>query len=489
MKVFVDPIYTNSPANCATTAKIKKLVMHVLNTTTDVFFYWLIPHDLTDEQKTYFPNDPRVVLYPYSFYSDRMREYLRLFQDYENYVGFQGLLWDIDIVITNRTMLVPQIQMMMNKPMRSNQWSKKVFLIENFPIMKFKHNVGLSEPDAQSRMTILGLRSADMSIVSSFWEKAEILKEARDTYSPAFVRDLSKHLIEGSQIYVDNFSLKTPEQLQPMLSGGREFTMAYIGRLTNSKNPEEALAVMTKQWLFRKGQKKLRILVSTQSQGSNRVDVPSHVDLHYANRDQFWHLVKEEIDVYCFLSKAEGYSMSLIEPLILGCPAIVSREDWSLPTLGPDYPFYVSGELETYALLKKFYDDYEGQYKIFSAWLTGPFKEILEARNKVYIPFVFESMIQKWWGDFHVHGEKHTAIERNSITKLLIEEGGDEFVIQDAISSLDRKGVTSGLSRKFTDAKNKILLSFGTDWNYFRLGLMYLGYRDASVKVGHMRRI
>src|SRR5690606_33213726 len=73
---------------------------------------------------------------------------------------------------------------------------------------------------------------------------------------------------------------------------------------------------------------------------------------------------------------------SMMEPLMMGTPAIVAREKWSLGQLGPDYPFYVNSEMEAYTLLKLFFEDYAGMYARFSAWFNDWFRPTYKRRFK-----------------------------------------------------------------------------------------------------------
>jgi hypothetical protein len=495
MKILLDPVYTNDPGHCASNVKMYKIASHLLEKRKDVFFYWLVPSWATEEEKAWYPKDERIKYIDYPYNKDRLREFMRVDRLYDQLISFQGDLWDVDLFVTNRASLVPLIKGIANKPSRvALNWSKRVVLIEDMPLMDFKLTVPLSNPKAQTSQTLVGYLNADTTIISAFWEKAVILSEAKRYLSPSSVKYIEKTMIESSAVYVEETSLKTKDSILRMLSGEREFTIGFVGRMAVSNKPEEIFDIMEKHWIFRAGSpKKIRCMISTQSANTGKVQVPKFVELHRPAREGFWELVRNEMDVFVFMSPEEDYSMSLMEPLILGCPAVVIRNRWSEPTLGKEYPFFANNAKEAYAIVRAFYEDYATQYKKFVEWSKKVLTPLLQERNKVYTPFLLEKDVEAWYDDYTEYVSGPHSLGTNEIVNLLYdyaEQHGRELVIPEAIKALDKQGLLYHLAEKLSmKFRERTRLTFATDWNLFRLGLKLKGYDDVSVAVGHMRAV
>ena len=139
LKFLVDCVVTSSPSKCSSTVIFKTAVERLLAERNDVFFYWLIPSWLSEDDKEFYPKDPRVKYLPTDQSKDRVREYLTLPRPLYEAVTFYGPCWDFDILLTMRTGLVPQLRLLMNSP-RTHQkwWAKEVWLIDVMPLLKFK---------------------------------------------------------------------------------------------------------------------------------------------------------------------------------------------------------------------------------------------------------------------------------------------------------------------------------------------------------------
>lgn len=502
MKVLLDPVMTNDPGHCASTVKMLKLVKHVLAQRSDVFFYWLVPAEGSafDKGMDWYIQHPNVRYVPYPYNRDRQREYLRLDRVYEDYVSFYGTLWDFDVLVTNRTSLVPLLKLMMTKRGRTKlAWSKQVFLIEDMPIMSFKKKLGtFTHEEVQDLATLQGYLAADQTVISAFWEKDLILRTAREHLLPAKVRALGKSIIESSAILLEKVGLKTKAAIEPMLKGERPFTCAYIGRMVASSRPNEIFELMQKNWILHAGRKQLRFLASTQSQVSTgdgagavkragRIMIPDFVEVKSLPREGFWDLCRNEIDVYLFMSKEEDYSMSLMEPLTLGTPAILIRDDWSEGTVGKDYPFFVDNFPEAYGLLRAFYDDYPAMYKRFVEWSKTHFEPMMLKRNEVYIGTLFADFLARY------EAAERDALDQgcyadNEVVQL-IAKLGDDVVVDDAVRELQKAGKLKFLAEKLEpEFRDEVVNAWQTDWYRVKMGLRAAGFRDASTTTGHFTR-
>ena len=489
MKILLDPVYTNLPSKCASTIKMKKVVEHFLSTYKDVFFYWLHPEWADAEEMKFFTQHKAVRLIPYPYDKDRMREFNRVAQRFEDLISFQGQLWDFDLIITNRTSMVPYMKSIMFRPSTRALWSKKVFLIEDMPIMGFKATVPISNERAQDILTIGGYLTADRTAVSAFWEKDIILREMRKYCSPASVAYVEETMIESSPLLFHTMQLKEKKFIQPMLEKKRPFCIGWVGRMTQTTGSEKVFGMMGKQWIFR-AKEKIRTVAFTNSMTDGKVHVPEWMEVLRLPREEFWKTIREEVDVYVNLATEEDYPMSLMEPLVLGCPVILVRSYWSVPSVGETYPFYVKNEAEAYAMAKLFIEDYAGQYRKFAEWYQSHLIPMMKERNKVYVPYLVQEMVEEMRLEQAANLQLIASLAENQIVDVLdgyAKKNGKELVLFDALQGLSDKFrfLHEKTKRRFVDCRH---LVFGTEWNLFRLGLIARGYKDASTKVGHMRR-
>ena len=163
MKILVDAVLTAEPAKCSTNVQFLTFVKRTLATRPDVYFYWLIPEWVTQDQflATY-PQDPRVKYIQVPQHKDRTKEYLTLSHQLDAAVAFNGPTWDFDVLLTMRTGLCPLFKLLMMSPRHNSMaWTKEVWLIEEMPLMDFKKTVMTINADVQDLFTMSGYLAAD----------------------------------------------------------------------------------------------------------------------------------------------------------------------------------------------------------------------------------------------------------------------------------------------------------------------------------------
>jgi len=399
----------------------------------------------------------------------------------------------VDVLLTNRTSFVPHIKMMMTRSGRKGlDWSKRVFLIEDMPIMSFKKKLGDAVyPVEQDLVTLLGYLSSDRVAISAFWEKREILEVARHLFMPSLVRQIDEKMVETTSTKAATMlKLRPKAAVQSLLAGERPFTVGYVGRMIVDSRATEIFKLMNKKWMV-SGQK-MRFYASTVSFSTGRVKVPHCVEIHRPSRERFWELVHEEMDVFIFMSKEEDYSMSLMEPLILGCPCILIRDKWSLASVGSDYPFFVDGFTEAYQMLHAFTVDYAGMYEKFAHWHRTKLQPLMRLRDRVYLPDIFMEQVTQWRSGHRAWTEL-ASVTDNSIVQLIANttrKTVKPFDMLGVVEELGAKGKLSFLAKKIGNGNfnQRVRARWQTDWGYFRLGLLALGYKDAGVEPGTMVR-
>jgi len=494
VKIVLDPIYTLDPEHCASNAKMKKVVDYLLSQRDDLFFYWLIPDDLTEDEAAGLLVSDHIEYHEYTRSKDRMREYLRVDREYESLMYFGGRLWDADLIITTRTTIVPLLKIMAIRPSSpSLLWTKKIFLMEDMPMMPFKKHVGISHPEATTLQVLAGYDVADYIAIAAFWEKAYILREAKKYLSPSRVRKLRDKMVESSAALSSDICFKTKTVLAQRVKGTRPFTISFLGRMTHNMRAEEIFDLMTKQWVFRGGDNKVDCIATTQSINSGCVDIPDFVNVKRLPREEFWDTTKNKIDVFLFMCEDVDYPMSVIESLSLGCPGVILKCRWSVPTLGEDYPFFVSNMREAYGMITAFYTDYVSMYAKFITWVTTSFEPMIKERDRTWPPYLVESALKDIDADIHNYLTTSGAVGNNPVTgeilKYVDDLGLDEFYLFEVVAHLDKVGIFNGLGLKTKDDfADKVRRAWGTQWNIYKLGLYYAGWVDASPAAGHYRR-
>ncbi|CAA2141507.1 hypothetical protein [Hyphomicrobium sp. ghe19] len=496
VKILLDPILTAAPSRCSTFIQFTTFMRRVLeeDKRTDVFFYCLLPKwDWPQEEHDWLPKHPNIVYVPVDQHKDRTREYITFRYDMLEKVAFNGTMWDWDVLVTVRSGLAALYKMHAMSPRQPGlSFTKQVWVIEDMPLMSFKKSVLQLAPAIQDRYTLDGYLAADRAVVMSYHEKDEALRVGRQWYAPSVIRELHAKLKEVVPVQFFDFTKK--DKTAFFVPGkDQRFNVAYVGRLmTHMSNIDKIYKVMTNQWIIRGGDK-VRMMVLTNSVGGKKkVQPPDYMEKFYASREEFWRIARDEMHVLMIMHGEAGFLLSMIEPMMLGTPAIVGREKWSVGQLGKDYPFFVDTETEAYAMLKMFYEDYAGMYERYAAWMDDWF--IPTYKKRFSEDLLYDVLCN------YLHEFESTVIDRykaaspskaeNEIVKLLAKDAPEEFELLDRIAQLAESGELRSLDRKLDeDDRETRGLAWSTPWNDFRMSLKaHYGFEDASPKVGHLRK-
>lgn len=257
-KVLLDPIYSAKPSHCASARKMWLLVDYTLKQRDDVFFRWLVPFELSAEEREWFPKHPNVELIFYPYNRDRMREYQVFPRELEELYSFNGKLWDTDVVVTMRTQQVPNMKIVMTSPRQKNMtWLKKVILYEEMPVMSFKPTVAVSDEIVQDMATLAGYVAADDVLITIQHEKDGIINAAKSFLSMAQVRNLINKIQVASPAKIEKFEEKKKEHR--FRRGERPFCLGYTGRMIPSiSNLKTIYGLADKNWIMKgdKGDRK-----------------------------------------------------------------------------------------------------------------------------------------------------------------------------------------------------------------------------------------
>lgn len=489
IKVLLDPILTSSPQKCSTNTQFDTFVRRMLASRNDVFFYWIVPEYVEEADFASYPQHPNIKYLRSNQSKDRVREYITMAPALEDWLAFNGTQWDFDILLTVRSGLVPLMRLIMTSPREKRWfWTKEVWLIEEMPMVSFKDTVPQMMPNGvHDRFTIEGYIAAEKVFLCSYHEKPGIMREARQWYAPSVVRALEPKLQPMVTAQFEDYLLKPADSFFRK-DGEQQFGLAYIGRMEKANNTDDVYEIMEKAWVLRGDRvKPIACTVSTIVKSFDE----EIVDVRFPPREEFWEIVKTELHAFIYMPKGGGFSLSLIEPLMLGTPVITVRNEVHESLLGPDYPFYAPGPSGVYAMFKALYDDYEGQYARFAKWQKEWFEPTYRRRfsEDLLYPKLEQGLID-YEAMVEARKEEISSLRDNETVKLLAKEmaSGEETMFE-CVNRLGKAGLMDVLADKTRDNDRlRRSITFSQPWNALRLGLkLFHNYEDASVRTGHLR--
>lgn len=475
MKVLFDPIYTGKVHKCASAVKFRRLAEALLSQ-SDAFIYWCIPDWIDQDGMDWLPTDPRIKYIALEQSKDRYKEYRRMSPERENVFSYLGDYWDWDVAVTNRTSMVPTLNAVSNFHSRKSADLKPILIIEDFPLMEFKIAAAINPTQEQDMYTVLGYQTALQTYICAYWEKALIIESARAYLSYAEIRKLGQRIIECHPFTLsDRPVLKTQEFVSTQPS--RPFTIVFAGRMVNGHKFDKIFSIMGNNWILKSQEREIRAVVCTQSASEGLVDVPDYVKVNHFGRDEFWAFMKGEASVGLFFSAEEDYSMSLIEPLMLGVPYAVYKAPWAVASLGEDYPFYFRSEQEAYTVVKAFYDDYITNYLLFAKWHTEKFRPLLAQRDEITIPSMVLQVLKNT--EQRIAGtEVQTAPE--SVPQLLIGQLSEQprsipEMVEEAAKVHPIRSLADKLQKP---SQMEINIAFSSDRYLWKMQLIAAGAKE-----------
>lgn len=484
MKVLFDCILTAEPAKCSTNIQFVTL-SNILLKHPDMFIYWPIPDSVTPEQALFYPQDARIKYIRVHQYPDRMKEYMRLPPHMEDLLAVNGSTWDWDVLVTVRTPQVPAMRLHCNSVRTTRQkWMRKIIVIEDMMMLSKKPTVAQSDPEVQDRMTLEGYLASDITLCPAYHQKKWAMEVARDHFSFASLKTISHNFVECCQLELSKhpYGLKTKHKFD----GSRKLGVAFVGRLERFGTRLDVMnGLLKNQYILHDD--KVRTFICTVTKGDTFVDTDA-IEVLHPQREEFWRISREEMDVALAFSIDVELTLSKLEPLMFGVPLIIVKAPWSVGMVGEDYPFFVKTETEAFALIGMFKDNYEACYDKFTKWYNEwfiPEYTRREQEDGMYMLLERETI------NFNERLSKlPDGYKDNAIVQLIAEHGGQEFHLKELLETLLAKKL---VGREFVDKltegdREKRGLTWTTNFNLFRLALKhFFNYEDASVALGHMR--
>ena len=488
MKVLFDCVVTQTPASkCSTTIMFVTLAKRLLEQ-PNVFIYWPIPEWTSEaDMESFYPVSDRIQYLRVPQSKDRMKEYMRLSKEMESLIAFNGSHWDWDVLVTMRSLMVPTMRMLSIRPGQDSRgWTKRIYLIENMMIMSCKPTVAQTTVDVQDRACFEAYLASDQTLLPAYHQKKLAIEIARKHFLPYTVKELGTKIREVCQLDMLKFSTKDP---QFRYKGDRKLNVYFVGRMERANARLSLLnEVFTNQFILNsdKVQSGVCTVSPTEKEFDNRVTVIQH-----PKREEFWRICQQEMDVSIFAHVDVELNLSMLEPITFGVPAIVKHGPWSVGMLGEDYPFFFRSVVEAYALLNEFTSKYDKMYAKYEKWYQDWFVPVYTRR--VQEDGLYNKLMELIMDTSSFVNKEATikSLEGNEIVQLIAQRGGDQFVTFDLIRKLGAEGELRGLADKAKgEDRERRSITFSTPWNDFRVGLkQYHDYEDASVVVGHMKKL
>lgn len=492
MKILLDPILTARPEQCSTTVQYWALVNYLLNDQkrTDLFFYWMVPKRLSQEELEFYPKHPNVQLIFVPQHKDRVKEYMTLSKEVDQVVAFNGSHWDWDVLITTRSGLAQVYRLLSGSPRAAaDHRIKKIWVIEEMPLMSFKKTVPQFGERTQDLFTLAGYLAADKVFITLCHEKKGILNIAMQHFGASKVRELTKHIQEFVPCTLKNFETKPATRFYG--NDGQPFGLCYVGRMdkTSSRLDEiNELMIAGKA----KYQDKIDPFVCTVSQVFKVFDQTA-VDVKNYKRDDFWNAMRKRAHLGIMLHMDAGFTLSLAEPLCLGVPFLVTKQPWSVAMLGENYPFWANNKSECWAWIEAFMEDYDTYYQVFEAWLKGTYFPRMQGLFETHLLYPMLEQELDALDQAGEYAENHPAgTKMNAVMKPLLEiiKHQDEIVVGQELWKLVDLGTLTNMKAQLSeDARDEKGLVWATVWNDIRMYLKtHYGWEDASTITGHLRR-
>lgn len=491
MKYLFDPIYSGQPHKCSSAFKYTEIAKRILEVDPTAFIYWPIPDWVKEEGREWLHKDPRIKYFDVFAFKDRVREYLRFPEWLENATFNNGTHWDCDFIVTMRTAQVPN--MWLNKsPYRDNRQHNlsRIILLEEMALLTSRLTVFANHPIATDLTTVNGHYMASRSYITASHVRNQIIVAAQNYLPPSKVRELDSKLNLVRPLTLNDF-----EHLPDSIVHGEKKPLkaTFVGRMNRSMSQFELSSKSTEYEWIMNGTEGIEYKASTVSEIIK--DNPLHCEIRQNNREQFWKMLREETDVVLYMAIDGEFSLSMIEPMVLGIPVILNKTEQSVGLVGRNYPFFVSGKNEVIGFLKAFRADYANQYAKFLAWRDNEFLERMT--TGAYKHNLFEHVIQGIEEDRAAIFENLVQFQPKDVSNKKSDflRGYDDLLISsDEIRLPQILGTIPGAD----GIKDKMApddwltrsMSFQTPWQPLRLRAMaYHGYVDASHETGHMKKV
>ena len=430
MRILLDPIYSSRAPKCSSAFKFKMLAERILSSVEDAQVYWRIPDWTSEEDLEWFPKHERLhLLRSNHAKSNRVLEYTLVRNDLFQQTYAFGEFYDLDLVFTMRTGMVPSIKMAMSQR-RIDEKSKRIVILEEMAIINSRKHISGAGGQIQDDLTILGYDTADVTLITAGHVRNDILVTARSVMPSSRCLGLSKKIKLVRPVDLMEFHTK------PKFHGG-PMEMLYTGRLNASTSNTKPSFKAFETAFVMAGDDTPDLTISTVTENL-KVDIPEFADLQRNSRDDFHELLRDKADIAVYMTVDAEFSLTLIEPLCFGVPVLVTRRPWSEALIGKNYPFFVKGATDAYAYLKAWQESYDELYAQFLEWRDGEFRERFSEGGAYG-----DSLYDEAMAVVHSMTEYKDGVKVPPMVEDLAKEivPGEPFTMFQLMKSLHKKGL------------------------------------------------
>lgn len=399
MKILFDPVYTQRPRICSTSYLVWELIEELMAWRDDIYFYVTAPLDTCEPEDLEFLNryPERVTLLNVpSIVTNRLSELYMVRPQLQEFLHpLNKHAWDADVVVSSRIPTLKHMRMHSSRQVGNHDIvTYRGFVgLEEMPCLPFRDTVAYFNYAHPDTLSTYGLTEA--TLINNQWTKAALRPVLRELFSPAWQKRITERLHEVVPVKLTRFNMR-----DGVYEGG-DFNVAFVGRMTGTRNFQAVAEVFRKQFSYPIGKNKdsIKFNISTNSQGSGagHMGEVDFIDIQQNDRPKFHEFLKHQ-HVAVNLTTVEDFSLSTYETLMAGVPIIVHDHPWN-QFLGKDYPFRCTGETGAYAMLNAFASDYSGMYAKFLKWenttwaayIADPEKNVTTGEKLVEVLTGFET--------------------------------------------------------------------------------------------------
>jgi hypothetical protein len=383
MKILFDPVYTARPSRCSTAFSMFEMIKDIAKARDDAFFYVLYPPSAQEDQEDWaflrqMPD--RVTLLPmaqttgarvselYSL-SDTLRHYLR---------PWATECWDADVVISSRIPVLPHMRSHASQAfgVTGTYYNRMYIGLEEMPALPYRKTIPWSKVLYQT--TVAAYASADAILVAHQWMKANLRKVLKETMTPSWTMEVLAKIHECVPVKLERLKLKA--------SGYTEgpFKISIVGRASATSRFEMSAELLRKHFSFPLGKNKQAMeFIATTNSGMGGSDFGDldFLDVQFNSREKFYELLSG-LHVAVTMTPVEDFSMTVYETLRAGVPLVMLKADWN-SFLGDSYPFFVSSQVEAYAMINWLAGNYDEAYAKFAEWEATYWASYVQSERNV----------------------------------------------------------------------------------------------------------
>lgn len=466
MRLLLVPMYS-SPQNirtCSTFNHIRHFVKQIVEN-RDCMLYVVVPENASEPQlvdDTFKHPRIRILKVPASRNQHRELVYMPE-QLIQRFSEMEGDLY-IDAVLTDKPAMVGFLKTILHTWSENSLGYIPVGLFERFFVRPDQHSWS---PDHYRRSQCYGLALADRV----YWTVPHAAAAAFDLAKNYLPFADIKRLREKS---MTAFGPVDFDELDPFLiqrdANNPQRIVNYAYGLTATYRVQDTFDMM--DYLYARGNRDVRILVTTASKSFGVSDVPAHykqyMDMNYAlPQHEFW---RKAAQAHAFIHMPSfcQISAAVMEQQYLGQIGVLPDKAWARDVVYKGYPFLGKGVAEMQGMLRYVLDNY-----------FSPEIQAIIVKQRAFLRATYDPKILalKLYDDLKATVGTGLYGSRGTLCAVFAEMWKDKK-IGDLITFDEWKTRTKKETRIHFDVEDMPLAMQGTSKNRFRRVMLEIGFED-----------